>query len=288
MKNDTAFIVLDKSMYFYDKEEKCIQPLNICKNSKIIYPICKKINKQIPARFVNKDLLKMNKLVFTDSAFSLSLFKLVSKMKEKENLYLYFMNIINSQNEHYMKYFMKKNIFTFDYLDALKYGINYKHTPYSRKGINFANEKIIYDTVFLGRMKNREESIVNIKNELDKLGLNNRFMVLGAKDNSIKIDKLVNYNEYLRILNQSKCIVEINIASQSGCSLRFMESLFLQKKIITTNKNIVNDPYYSKNNVFIWGVDDKKELKKFLSLPYNVNYTVNLKDLYFDNWIESF
>lgn len=63
-----------------------------------------------------------------------------------------------------------------------------------------------------------------------------------------------------------------------------MESIFFEKKLITTNEDIANYDFYRKENVFIIGKDDYKDLPKFLNTPYK-----KIVDYYdYHNWIKRF
>ena len=67
-----------------------------------------------------------------------------------------------------------------------------------------------------------------------------------------------------------------------------MESLFLKKKLITSNKNIKNHNFYNKNNIFIIGEDKWKDLDKFINSDYEEidQSIINYYD--FDEWIKRF
>ena len=111
-------------------------------------------------------------------------------------------------------------------------------------------------------------------------------LVLGAKNLEYSIDTYISYEEYLEYISNSMTILEIIEAGQSGCTLRFMESLFLKKKLITNNKDIVNDLYYNNQNVFILGVDSLDNLVNFINSPYADE--LSIQDLDFQNWISNF
>ena len=204
-------------------------------------------------------------------------------MKSKDNLILYYMNTIDDKNKYLMKYF--NNIYTFDPNDAIKYNIKFKHTPYSNN-IELEKSNIKYDTLFLGRAKDRSNEIIELKDKLDNNKLNNKFMVLGLNRSDMLIKEFLSYYDYLKLLTQSRCIIEINKNGQSGCSLRFLESLFFEKKLITNNTHIINDAFYKEENVYIIG-KDKRDIKEFILSPYE-KLELNLKELNFSEWINTF
>ena len=193
------------------------------------------------------------------------------------------MNTVDEKTKSIFQYF--DSIYTFDFFDAKKYNIKYKHTPYSSK-IKLKNNTIIYDTLFLGRAKNRIDTIVKIKTFLDTLGLNNKFLVLGTKIHDISINYFLGYPEYLDLVSKSKCIIEINKENQSGCSLRLLESIFLEKKLLTNNKSVIFDPYYNSENIYIFE-NDNRNLKDFITSPYE-KCDKDINKLCFESWIKEF
>lgn len=283
MENITLFLVQDKTQYFYPLEEKCIQPLKMKGIRPFIRKICNQLGIAIPKLFLNKEILKANKIVITDSAFCIGLYKCLKKIFDNR-IFLYYMNVINSDTASYMTFFDKENVYSFDMEDAKKYGIRFKHTPYSEKvKLNESNK--LYDGIFLGRIKNRDDEIEKIYHLFQKRNLNVKFLVLGSKNKNIELKTYMAYRDYLEYVANSKCIIEINEPNQAGCSLRMMESLFLKKKLITTNKDVKKDSFYNDKNVFILGVDNIERINEFINGEYCM---VDVSILKFVNWIENF
>lgn len=278
-----VFLICDKNIYFYPYEDKCIYAFNKDFITILTRVICKYFNLSLPKFVINKVIKNSNKIIFTDSAFNIKLYNCILKIKSKENLALYYMNTIDDKNRYMMNYF--DNIYTFDSDDAEKYNIRFKHTPYSNK-LKYEKSQIYYDTLFLGRVKDREEEILNLKKSLDKNNLKNKFMVLGLDNHDIKINEFLDYDNYLKLLMQSNCVIEINKKGQAGCSLRFLESLFFEKKIITNNHKIVNEKFYNQENVYIIGKDNRN-IKEFVKSTYK-KLDLDLNELIFSNWIGTF
>ena len=75
---------------------------------------------------------------------------------------------------------------------------------------------------------------------------------------------------------------------QEGLTLRVLEALFYSKKLITNNKNIKKYDFYNPNNIFIWGVDDEKNLLNFINSDY-ITIEENILNRYsYDSWINRF
>ena len=77
------------------------------------------------------------------------------------------------------------------------------------------------------------------------------------------------YTEYLGIIFNCECIIDIIINEQSGLSLRVMEALFFNKKLITNNKYIADMDFYNPNNIYIFGVD-KEPISNFMNKKYQI------------------
>jgi hypothetical protein len=75
-------------------------------------------------------------------------------------------------------------------------------------------------------------------------------LLLGKKlDYSILNTKFMDRTTYIKKLTQSNIIVDISSSSQSGLAMRIIESLALNKKILTTNKRLLNDNFFDSFQV---------------------------------------
>ena len=103
-----------------------------------------------------------------------------------------------------------------------------------------------------------------------------------------EILKPIKYTEIIKLINQSRCIIDIPKAGQTGMTMRVLESLFYAKKLITTDKNISKAEFYNPANIFIWDEPNEGELKKFFSLPVEPVSESILNKYTFDAWIKNF
>ena len=181
-------------------------------------------------------------------------------------------------------YLEDKNIhefWTFDSNDAKRYMINYNSQFYT-KNIKLDKDNLEYDVLFLGRAKNRKDMILNLGEKLKEKGINSKNIIIeNEKD-------FVPYEDYLKLLAKTKTILDIVDGNQSGLTLRCMEALFFNKKLITNNLDIENYDFYNPKNVFILGKDDMNNIKQFIGSPYELvdEKIVNYYD--FDEWIKRF
>ena len=204
----------------------------------------------------------------------------------------YFLNKLNEQFQNYTIEDLKlvfDKIYYFDKSECEKYNVNYFPTVYSRnvpKKFKISNNREI---LFMGAEKNRGKII----NEYNQIFRNNGLITdiyvssdINDDENGIHYYKgRKNYSWYLEKLSKCGAILDIPQSGQNGFTLRVMESIFFQKKLITANRTIRNYAIYNKNNVFILGIDDICDLQKFMNCPYMKIDDAILDEYDFEKWI---
>ena len=78
----------------------------------------------------------------------------------------------------------------------------------------------------------------------------------------------LNRAEISTLLNKSKSIIDISSKGQTGLSMRIIEAIGLQKKIITTCSHINKYDFFDSNNHLIIDDCSKNEILEFLEKPY--------------------
>lgn len=96
------------------------------------------------------------------------------------------------------------------------------------------------------------------------------------------------YSELLQIINESKCIVEFVKEGQEGLTLRSMESIFYQKKLITNNPKIEEEPFFCENNIMIWNNQDPNQIREFLESDYKKIDEKIVMQYSFVGWLKNF
>ena len=87
-------------------------------------------------------------------------------------------------------------------------------------------------------------------------------------------------------------ILELTKKNQAGLTLRALEALFYEKKLITDNENIKEYDFYNSNNIFILKQDEelnakkKKELEDFLRKDFKIVSKEVKKQYTIENWLE--
>lgn len=96
----------------------------------------------------------------------------------------------------------------------------------------------------------------------------------------------MDYDDITTLIAKSRSVLNIALDNQQGITMRDLESLFFEVKLLTTNKNIVNTDIYFPNNVYIVDGLNIDDLPNFLDEKY-VPRPQEVKDRHsYDHFIE--
>jgi hypothetical protein len=242
----SKFIFKKNLKHYYFKQKKIKNTINKEKNYDLI--------------FVNRpDLLSIENL------------KLLERKSEKRIVYYWdsFEKIPATKNT--MIFF--NNHFSFDTKDCTNFKMNLISNFYVPTNNNVS---VLYDFYFLGTYDQRYSQITTIFNKLI-----NRGFTCGGYIYSNKLENIINKQDYLEYSNKivpfkdsflfakrTKFILDIAHENQSGLSFRIFEGICLRKKVITTNKNVVNYDFYDMQNIYLLNDINEEIPDYFLELPY--------------------
>lgn len=152
-----------------------------------------------------------------------------------------------------------------------------------------APESDIYHIGFL--MKKRWPAIKTFLDRVEKLDLKLSINIL-FKDASHPENPNVNffsepktYLENMKMMMNSKIILDFLNSSHHGLSLRTFEALGYGKKLITNNQTIRYYDFYNPNNIFVWDGENLDGLEEFINTPYQKPSDEMVKKYSFSNWI---
>ena len=208
---------------------------------------------------------------------------------------LYEWDSINNFNYlPYIKLF--DSVKTFDMKDAKNYSLKYLPLFYSK---NILNNVRNIDVLFIGIWhSDRQKLLQKFYNELTKLGCKCYFklyykwyfylpFVMFRKINNLNFytpftvsQKKLNY-----LYGKAKSVLDLGHPAQSGFTMRTMEALGNDCKLITANKNIKVAPFYNSNNIYVFDRRsniDFKEIKKFIVETEEQN--VSIKKFEITEW----
>lgn len=274
------------------RDDVVLHTLNECCN--IWQQIVRKIfrDRYVPARLlfnsrICKDLKKLHKgdslllCGYSDLCLVKGLNKCVCKDVKK--YYWIWDPIKDDEKVYYRTVFetMRKENFepsTFDPLNANEFSLNLYKQFF--KKIEPQEENILYDFYFIGFAKKRESLLENLSLVLKNYRLNFKLVH--------NVTDYITYKENINNVLHTRCIVDIVQDGQMGITLRPLEALFLKKKIITNNKSIINESFYSPKNIFVIGLDDFSKIKEFIESPFFDIEDNIVKQYTVDAWLNHF
>lgn len=197
-------------------------------------------------------------------------------------------------SEDYKKLSTRWEIWTFMKEDAIKNGFKYGATFYNPQLAQNCFDKDSQtatdcDLLFVGTDKGRKNFLLNLKSQLEKYNIVCNFKIV---DNfrslfSRKYSREISYKYLCRLNKRTSAILDVVQEGQTGLTLRIMEGLLFDKKIVTTNAAIRTDKDFKDNpNIYVITKDNIKELYTFLKKP-TVVYPNDLKTKYsFTSWLK--
>jgi len=290
-------IVFDKDAYFFpsidSKENHVIEAL---RKSNGIWKAIRKmpiISNLAFNRELKKEASKANKIIIFDSAYTTSLGRYLKRYKTINNVYCW--NPIgiqkNSKLDRRIEVAKKySHVYSFDLNDCQKYKLDFSPMIYTRR----INESVVpceYSVFFLGSGKNRVKALDKIISDLLYNISKCKFIIIGerceCRSSNIEFsEKRYSYEEYIELLKKSKILLDIPQEGQRGNTIRVTESLFYKKKMITTNREIVNCDFYNPNNIFVIGISSPNSFEDFIKSEY-VDVEERVLDKYdFEKWVE--
>lgn len=274
-------ILLVKNLFYNDKIE--IQ-INKIKRYTIIWSFIKQIFLQfLGDKNINKQILEAQNgdiIVFSNISIRyISLRLLRTLIRRGVKIVLYFIDSISNPNSQeafeYIKKIKINLVYTFDKLDAQKFGFIHFYTMYSKLYNEKKHTPIEYDAFFNGTNKGRYTILCDIMKKCP----NTTFfvnMICISDDQKEKAgfqsNISIKYDESIPYVIKSNCIIDIVLdPQQAGLSLRVYEAITYNKKLLTNNPSIKNFPYYNPLYMqYFSNVDEIDE--KFLIEKIDVDY----------------
>lgn len=170
--------------------------------------------------------------------------------------------------------FVGVDLWTFDEGDSNRYGFKYHPQIHALK-----KREILHGVengfIFVGQDKGRLNKLLELKALIlqhqvrcDLLVKKDKGVVYYNDDYDCITDEILPYTEYLNLVDNYTGLIDIVQANQDGLTLRVLESIFLQKKLITNNIAIKKFDFYKVENIFIIGDDASLvDLESFLRTP---------------------
>ena len=192
--------------------------------------------------------------------------------------------------ERTLPFFDKK--FSFEPNDVNKYNMQLL-TNFYFDTVTESNNTI--DAYYIGNFDDRISTIEKINVLLLKSGLNTEIYIkINRKKNTKAFSKNINFitnfipfEENQRKIKESRIILDVHKKIQNGLTFRVFEAIGLNKKLITTNKDIVNYDFYNPNNIFVWDENITEIPINFLEKEYEKLSDEIYKKYSLENWVKT-
>lgn len=277
-KNIEALLVAkDRHLYFFD----ALDELDVISGNEL--------KENINSGTALNKFSRYQLIIFMDSGFLPEYASLVRK-HTSARLVLFFWNRLSKKRLKLLNETKKdENInafYTFDPIEAKKFGLLHNSTFY-KSCVSLPLQSPQYDLFFGGNNKGRGNIAHTLEKKLETLGLSLKLFIIEGNEGHKNIGYLP-YNKFLEFLSTTKGILEIMQQKQSGITLRAMEALFFQKKLVTTNLEIKRYHFYHPDNIFILGYDNLENLPAFMNKELKHPYHEVIEFFEPQSWLQRF
>lgn len=185
------------------------------------------------------------------------------------------------ENFKEVKQFYDK-IYSFDLKDCKFYGFNHLPLFYTHISAGlYTHEYDLYTSMY--NYSERETIIKTISMQAKRLGLKSQFYIsLGrysyfsrlfdikrnSDDNIRYIFKPISEAENYANMERAKAVIDVQFKGQVGLTMRTIECLGMNNKLITTNESIKYYDFYNENNVLIIDRNNPTLDDIFINTPY--------------------
>lgn len=203
-----------------------------------------------------------------------------------------------------LKYFDKK--ITFEYDDSVTYGLNFRPLFYldEYKSLHQNSKAPEYDIVFIGSA-HTDRYVVGeqVKAKAESLQLKTFFYYYAMGKIAFRIKKLIDKNlkkfdnnklsfeklshqQIIDYYQKSGSVLDINKPFQYGLTIRTFEVLASGRKLITTNTDIKNYPFYNSKNIWVLDRDNIQLEQDFFKTDFEPLDEKTLYMMSLDSFIE--
>ncbi|MDY0277597.1 MAG: hypothetical protein RBQ97_05900 [Acholeplasma sp.] len=240
--------------------------------------------------YLRKHKIDDNSLIIVfDSIIWSNLLKVIRNKFPNIIIVYWYWNIISDKNPINIARNYSNFVATFDKGDSQKYNIVMLGQFYwlQKKSINMQNNGFI----FIGQDKGRKVDLEKLNMYLEMFNISFNCHIISPNKSILtrKNKDVVDYDIYLERLLNSEGVVDFVQRGQTGLSLRTLEAIFLNKKIITNNQAVKEYNFYNDKYIYLINdIDhiDEASFSRFLNetVPEKF-YELYLKDYTFKGWI---
>lgn len=238
-----------------------------------------------------KELTLYDIVIIFDRNLSWSIIPYIKKKNKKKVIAWYWNPVKKFIPNKYLKYC---EAWSFDEYDCKKYGMK-KNIQFHVGSVVQQGKEIVYNALFIGKDKGRYKTVMKIKQFLEDSNLTVFINIVKDKSSVINDDGVIrdykepiSYYQVSEKIQECECIIDVPQSGQSGMTLRVLEALQYNRKLITTDKTIKKYDWYDPKRVLIFDSEtSKEEIIDFFKGTFQTNDEYGR--LYsFENWIDNF
>lgn len=178
-------------------------------------------------------------------------------------------------------------VYSYDKIDAEKYNLQFlPNYIYDDSILKEKPSQIVFN---ISSFDKRFLFLEKIANYLEYKNISFLFIVRKAETfdhSTIKIiENYLSLQDVKKLVSKSQILVDIQRENQYGLSFRVFEALGYQKKLITTNNDIVNYDFYDKNNIWVISETNYEIPTAFFETEYTSISDEILNKYRLSNWI---
>jgi len=243
-------------------------------------------SKCILERFSGKEKQDFIIVIRPDKIQKQTLLKL---KKCTENLYAFYFDAISKFPEKKALIPIFDKVYSYEKHDVAAYNLEFI-TNYIYDFDNSDRESFDNKVFNISSYDERFKTLKNIAAYLKQQKINYNIIV---RKEVVFIDDLITIiPEYLPLdevkthISNAEILLDIQKENQQGLSFRVFEALGYDKKLLTTNKDVLNYDFYNPNNIFVINKDSINIPTSFFNTPYekidkNILFPYSL-----DGWIQ--
>lgn len=178
-------------------------------------------------------------------------------------------------------------VYSYDRIDVEKYALEFL-TNY----IFDTSNETTHETIFFNISTHdyRYEAMEKLAKYIHEKKWTKEILVLGPDELTSPyltiIHEQIPIDEVAEKIKKSKIIIEIQRKEQVGLSFRVFEALGHNKKLITTNADVVNYDFYNPQNILVIDEDNIDIPEDFVNTPYKLVDKAILENYYLENWVK--
>lgn len=186
-------------------------------------------------------------------------------------------------------------LWSFSLTDCRRYGLRHNTQFFFDCLVDVANASRLRApavpprVLFIGRDKGRAETLYELGRQLKDAGAAVDLHITPDETGKFRVlqEQLIPYEQVIDLSKDADVLLDFNNDPESGLSMRCMEALFMGKKLITNNREILEADFYEPANIYVLG-HDEESFEEFLQRPM-VIIDSEIRDRYLlSNWLERF